>query len=177
MAAACIELSWKSVMSLPMSVGAMSSNFGIASPPVMRGSPHPQRAVSGDYRLRARLRPGGRARRALSAALTVAGLLSGAGAAGAFEGKCLLAVDGTRYLDGPCNIEMSADGSFSIGAGETTRSKYFAFVNIAPGASEAMGFWNGQEAADHAHTDLGALTRDGACWVNSTARVCAWRRN
>ena len=111
----------------------------------------------------------------MRAALVVGGLLLSGGGASAFEGKCLLEVGGTRYLDGPCNIEMSADGSFSIGAGETARSKFFAYVNIGPGASEAMGYWNGEEASDHAHADLGALARDGACWVNSTARVCAWR--
>jgi len=102
-------------------------------------------------------------------------LISQPGDAVAFEGKCLLEVDGTHYLDGPCNIDLGADGSFSIGAGETTRSKYFAYVNIEPGTERGLGYWNGPQAEDRAHTDLGGLVRNGGCWVNETARVCAWR--
>lgn len=107
--------------------------------------------------------------------LTVGLFLSTTDFANALVGRCLLEVDGTRYLDGRCNIDIDESGSFSIGAGQTTRAKYFAYVNVGPGASQAAGYWNGQAAADRAHTDLGLLTRDGACWVNSRARVCAWR--
>lgn len=113
---------------------------------------------------------------ALALALLAGSLLAGLpDAARAFEGKCLLEVNGTSYLDAPCNIDLDADGSFSIGAGETTHSKYFAFVNVEPGTDHALGYWNGVDAEEHAHTDLGTLVRKGACWANDTARVCAWR--
>jgi hypothetical protein len=95
--------------------------------------------------------------------------------AAALTGRCVLEVDRKSYLDGPCNIEMGPDGSFSIGAGEQSRSEFFAYVNLAPAAAKATGYWNGPEAASHAHDSLGALSRNGACWVNSRARVCAWR--
>lgn len=168
-----------------MSAGAMSSNFAICLLPKKR--PALRRTSSSQslryYRLRARLNGragqmsvGGSASRLAGVIAIVAGLiLATANPSAAFEGRCLLVVDGTRYLEGTCNIELSEGGSFSIGAGETTRSKYFAFVNVEPGSAQASGFWNGEEAADRAHADLGVLERDGACWVNATARVCAWR--
>jgi hypothetical protein len=109
-------------------------------------------------------------------AFAAAGLLVAApGIASAFTGACLLEVDHKTYLDGPCNIELSIHGSFSLGVGEHSRSEFFAYVNLDPKAAKAAGFWNGPEAASHAHHSLGALTREGACWINSRARVCAWR--
>lgn len=97
-----------------------------------------------------------------------------AGPAFAGQGRCLLEVDGRAYLDSRCRIELFGDGGFSIGRG-TTRvgSRYFAVVNVQR-AGLAEGFWNGPEAESHAHEALGALTRDGACWKNAKARVCAW---
>ena len=86
---------------------------------------------------------------------------------------CTLRVDGRTYLEGPCNVDIGSGGSFSIGAGENTRSRYFAYVNIDKATGIAQGYWNGVEAESHAHDDLGQLTREGACWVNNRARVCA----
>jgi hypothetical protein len=97
--------------------------------------------------------------------------------AGAFVGDCLIEVDGATYLSGSCNIRMfNDDGSFSIGTGDTStsRAKHFAYVSLdAPGT--ANGTWNGIEGGNHAQEPLGALERDGACWVNAHARICAWR--
>ena len=95
--------------------------------------------------------------------------------AGAFEGTCLIEVGGTTYLDGACDIEMEADGSFSVGVGDESRAKYFAYVDLAPGAGGAAGYWNGPDGESHAHYELGPLSRQGGCWVNDAARVCAWR--
>jgi hypothetical protein len=51
---------------------------------------------------------------------------------------------------------------------------YFAYV--FPEGGTATASWNGTiPGATHAHTDLGTLTREGACWVNEQAKVCAWR--
>lgn len=91
----------------------------------------------------------------------------------ATSGRCTLQVDGKVYLNGMCNIEMEANGSFSIGMGDTTRSKYFASVDIDSATGVAHGMWNGKDADSHAHDDLGALKRKGACWVNQRAKVCA----
>ena len=35
------------------------------------------------------------------------------------------------------------------------------------------GSWNGTTKESRAHDPLGDLKREGACWVNETARVCA----
>lgn len=84
-------------------------------------------------------------------------------------------VAGRIYLNSVCNVEIQRDGSFSIGIGETARSKYFAIVDVDAGSGTARGFWNGDEASSHAHEELGRLTNNGACWKNERARICAFR--
>lgn len=95
------------------------------------------------------------------------------GAASADMGRCLLQVDKRTYLDGTCNVEMQDDGSFSIGMGDSNRSKYFAVVDVDPDTETARGFWNGRRAESRAHDELGELSKQGGCWVNSRARICA----
>ena len=92
------------------------------------------------------------------------------------RGKCTLTVAGITYIDGPCEIDFFAgDGSFSAlqitGSGDLS---YFAYVSVT-GRDVAHGYWNEEPGANHAHTPLGTLRRNGACWSNSSARVCAWR--
>jgi len=106
--------------------------------------------------------------------LTVASMALPA-AAEASPGSCFLGVDGHVYLDGPCNIDSYKDGSFSIGAGEKMRSRYFAYVNIDPDTKKADASWNGVAGENHAHDPLGTLTRTGGCWNNARAKVCAWK--
>jgi hypothetical protein len=96
--------------------------------------------------------------------------------AGAAEGRCLIVVEGHTYLKGGCNITIEPGGSFKVGVGEQSRSKYFAYVTLGSEPGFARGSWNGVEADDHAHSDLGSLKRKGACWSNERAEVCAWQR-
>ncbi len=91
-----------------------------------------------------------------------------------FEGKCLLEVQQQKYLDGRCEITMESDGGLTIGASETQPITYFAIVEIT-GKDRGNGFWNEEKGATHAHTALGTLTRQGACWQNAQANVCAWK--
>ncbi|WP_426425230.1 hypothetical protein [Bradyrhizobium genosp. A] len=92
----------------------------------------------------------------------------------AATGRCVLQVARKTYLDEQCEIAINDDqGSFSIGVGERHRSKYFAYVNID--SDGARGYWNETSGSNHAHTSLGKLKRNGACWENKTARVCAYR--
>ncbi len=89
-------------------------------------------------------------------------------------GRCVLQVNQTTYLKGRCEIKVNDNqGSFSIGVGETHRSRYFAYVNMEEDG--AHGYWNETPDSNHAHTNLGILKRDGACWTNETARVCAYK--
>lgn len=86
--------------------------------------------------------------------------------------KCLLQVEGQTYIDGPCDFEPSrkGDGSFQI-TGES--GKHFAYVYVE-GDGKASAHWNGILGENRAHDPLGMLTRDGACWSNATAKLCAW---
>ena len=87
------------------------------------------------------------------------------------SGRCLLEVNGKKYISGACKIEMDKDGSFRIY--DLRKRGYFAYVTMSE--TVALGYWNGIEKGSHAHDDLGELSRDGACWKNGKAKVCAWR--
>ena len=89
--------------------------------------------------------------------------------ANAYPVHCYLEVNGHVYLNKVCNFKPYRGGSFSIG-GEAP-GRYFAFVKIDTAEGAARGHWN--EGESHAHTDLGTLVRQGSCWINSTAKVCA----
>lgn len=93
-----------------------------------------------------------------------------AGAAQAKTAKCELTVDGQKLIDGKCEFTPigDGDGSFII----TGDNGYFAYANRD--GSQMRGSWNGLDKDSKAHWDLGMLDRDGACWVNRSARVCAW---
>ena len=109
--------------------------------------------------------------RRLITALVV--LLSAISAAHAFKGECVLQVKGVSYLDGPCDISMQKGGDFQV---STIKGRsYFAYV-FPEGDGTATASWNGTiPGANHAHTNLGTLTRQGGCWVNDEAKVCAWK--
>lgn len=91
-----------------------------------------------------------------------------AGAAHAKPAQCELTIAGHTYIDGPCDFRSTGeDGSFVI----TSDNGFFAAANKR--GDQMVGYWNGVYKDSHAHDDLGMLDRDGACWVNQTARVCA----
>lgn len=85
-------------------------------------------------------------------------------------GQCLLQVEGRKYLEGQCQIEQSRTQLKIMPAGR--RLTYFATILIDE-AEASRGYWNEERGANHAHSDLGELNRQGNCWVNATARVCA----
>ena len=86
-------------------------------------------------------------------------------------GRCRLVVDGKTYITGACRIEIENGGSFQIY--DLKKFGYFAYVNVSGNTAE--GYWNEERGANHAHSPLGTLTRDGACWKNDRAKICAWR--
>lgn len=89
---------------------------------------------------------------------------------GAEGPRCRLQVRGVMRIDGPCRLRVDRDGSFQIAALD---GGYFAQVLLT--GDEAYGYWNEAPDATHAHAALGALRREGACWKNRDAEVCAWR--
>lgn len=79
---------------------------------------------------------------------------------------CTLIVDGKTYINGRCDFEADADGSFRIFG-----KRYFAYVDVEGDSAHAT--WNKDPKATHAHSDLGTFARKGACWENARARICA----
>jgi hypothetical protein len=90
--------------------------------------------------------------------------------AGAFT--CRLIVDGQTYGHGHCNYQEDADGSFWFDY--PSDPWMFVFVSRNPDGT-AQGYWPGRQGGSHAHDNLGQLSRNGACWENTAASVCAWR--
>ena len=88
--------------------------------------------------------------------------------------RCVLEVDGVSYLDGPCDFDgHDKGGSFTISVNDPL--PYFATVDVGYDPISPDAVWNGPNAESHAHDYLGELTRDGACWVNESVKVCAYR--
>ncbi|MCL3882676.1 hypothetical protein [Marivita sp. GX14005] len=86
--------------------------------------------------------------------------------------KCLLEVQGKTFIDGSCEFHTlsSNDGSFQITG---ANGMHFAYLYVE-GDGKASAYWNGEIGENRAHDPLGTLTRDGACWSNTTAKLCAW---
>jgi hypothetical protein len=107
-------------------------------------------------------------------------------------GRCLLEIDHHAYVAGRCAYHVSRDGSLEmhgprqiysgidyprpeIYSGERSND-YFVQVDVSADGRSGDGLWNADIRATHAHSELGRLTRRGACWVNARVRVCLWRR-
>ena len=100
-------------------------------------------------------------------------LLCATSVAHAFRGECVLQVKGVSYIDGSCDVTMEKGGYFEVSS--SSGRLYFAQIFVESDGS-ATGSWNGTSpGTTHAHSDLGALVRQGACWVNEQAKICAWR--
>ena len=84
---------------------------------------------------------------------------------------CKLTINGKAIIKGKCVFTPTdTDGSFSIA---TKDDRFFAVVLVnTPG--RASGYWNETPFSGHAHTPLGDLVQDGACWVNDDASICAY---
>jgi hypothetical protein len=103
-----------------------------------------------------------------AAVLTSALLLSHA--AQAASADCRFVFEGETYIDGPCNFQPGAGGSFRIDA-----AGYSVQVDVQ--GQTAEGSWNGDVRASHMQHPLhldGVLRRKGACWESPSVQVCAW---
>jgi len=88
------------------------------------------------------------------------------------QGRCLFVLDGKTILNGPCPIQLHRGGGFTVGSSQ--RGGYFAIVQPS-GDGSADGYWNEDQFANHAHTSIGTLKRNDACWTSERAIICAWR--
>ena len=99
----------------------------------------------------------------------------------AFAGDCSLKIDGKTYLDirKTCPIYPLNDGNGSLivnSDGETKIESYFVYL-LPKGDGTASVSWNEDPGANHAWAQLGDdFRRNGACWANARAQVCATRR-
>jgi hypothetical protein len=101
---------------------------------------------------------------AMAVAVTCA--LTGSAMAAERQAQCKFSVEGKTYIDGRCNYEVDPDRSFRIWDNVHT-----VYVNVEGITAEAS--WNKIPKSLHADSPLGTLTRNGACWKNATAQVCA----
>jgi hypothetical protein len=81
--------------------------------------------------------------------------------------SCLLELKGKKFIDGKCAYWSDGDSGFQIDAGG-----YFAQVMLDD-PTHATATWNETKDSTHAQTELGRLTKQGDCWANTEAKICA----
>lgn len=87
------------------------------------------------------------------------------------QALCKFAVEGKTYINGRCNFEADPDGSFRI-----RDDLHTVYVDVEGNTASATWNkipWNTNPKPLHADSPLGTLTRNGACWENATAQICA----
>lgn len=103
------------------------------------------------------------------AALTCAFVMA-ASAGQARPATCYLEVGGGVYLDGDCDFQDLGDGSFTIRPPASAKQGNIFGTMIIQGKGQGEGFLSGVPGI----SSLGIVTRDGACWRNTYAELCAW---
>lgn len=83
-------------------------------------------------------------------------------------GRCLLVVDERTYMDGRCTNKINSDGSADIYG-----DQFFALID-PPVDGLYTVTWNEVADAPHADVALGQMVREGYCWSNERAKICAW---
>jgi hypothetical protein len=119
-------------------------------------------------------------------------------------GRCLFQVDGRTLISGPCSYTIEGrsnvtprPGDFEINGprqvyadvdyprpeiySEHISTDYFVQVDheLLDGGSVGPGWeahWNEDKAATHAQSQLGPVTRKGACYSNARTRICLWKK-
>jgi hypothetical protein len=110
--------------------------------------------------------------------VAICGLMGSAAIAAQRPALCKLVVKGKTYINGRCNFEDFGEGDFAIGVLRDHQripggGFYFAYViDVRGNTAEAK--WNEDPKDLHANAPLGTLTRNGACWENAIAQICAW---
>jgi hypothetical protein len=105
---------------------------------------------------------------ALALALALA-----AGPALAKPGRCLVEIEGRRFVDGPCRVERNPDGGVHLrGDGPEPYT-----IRLGPEYAErAPAFWSGRYGrGEHTREPLGTVARTGpTCLANARAKFCFW---
>src|SRR3954454_20999644 len=86
---------------------------------------------------------------------------------------CLLEVDSKRYLEGLCTVTEDGAGSWLIVRDRLSGPAATVQGNpILNGRGDAV--WTGPSGDGRLSEALGSVRREGSCWVNTRARICAW---
>lgn len=93
--------------------------------------------------------------------------------ASARAARCQLTIEGVSYMDGGCNFNFLPRYSGEPGGSFEIRRRGYVVRVITNGDGTARGYWNGYRGGRRVGVPLGTLVRNGACWVNETAFVCA----
>jgi hypothetical protein len=78
---------------------------------------------------------------------------------------CVVEVGGARYMDGPCYFAPTSH--FGPGSFVVTGPGTMAAVNVQYGRGFAV--WG------PGVTQLGEVWKNGPCWQNYQAKICAWQ--
>lgn len=89
--------------------------------------------------------------------------------------RCTLDIAGKTEVDATgCDFEFSETTKLSSFRGPSVNQKYIYKVIWQPnGDGTAQAVLQGGTTTNE--RGLGLLRKEGACWVNNTVRVCAWR--
>src|SRR5438105_4125095 len=87
--------------------------------------------------------------------------------------ECLVEVDGTVEMAGPgkCQFWSHPGGSFDLTV--TYDVPLFARVEIDRRGAAIGSF--GEAGPKPSRKQLGTMHRNGACWENARAKICAWK--
>lgn len=119
-------------------------------------------------------------------------------------GRCLFEVDGRTLISGPCSYSITGrshdtprPGNFEINGPRQVyagvdyprpevysaqiSTDYFVQVDHALLDDGSVGagweaHWNENKSATHAQSQLGPVTRKGACYSNARTRICLWKK-
>jgi len=84
------------------------------------------------------------------------------------DASCYLEDGGTTYINGPCKLRwIGHDGSFFINDGK------FEGMASHDNTGAMVGAWYSLDDKSPLRRTFDALHRKGACWSNSTQRICA----
>ena len=81
---------------------------------------------------------------------------------------CLVVIEGRTYIDGSCEFRSEAGGDFTITSG--TRK---ASVMVDPGSRAGRASFE-DTSPRNPQALVWDVTRQGACWVDRSSRICAW---
>ncbi len=83
------------------------------------------------------------------------------------QADCVVELDGAKLVDGQCAFSMFQDGSIRLETLDAT-----AVVNVDQYAATAgIKSFN----AGGSQQTIGVVSKNGACWQNLRARICAWK--